>query len=72
MHTWRNWRSRKAAREGVAFMVDAGSDGESSRRALALASRHGEATVVPAVGIHPWRLGSVDLEENLAFVRRSA
>jgi TatD DNase family protein len=62
---------RRAARVGVAFIVAVGSDGESSRRALALAGRHGEATVVPALGIHPWRLGSVDLEKDLAFVEHN-
>jgi TatD DNase family protein len=62
---------RRAAGEGVAFIVAVGSDGESSQRALALAGRHGDVTVVPALGIHPWRLGSVDLEEDLAFVARN-
>lgn len=62
---------RRAGESGVAFIVAVGLDGKSSRRVLELSGHHGDATVVPALGIHPWRVRSVNLEEDLAFVEEN-
>ncbi len=62
---------QRAGMSEVAYIVAVGSDGESSRRAMALSGPHGDVTVLPALGIHPWRLGAVDLEKDLAFVEEN-
>lgn len=60
----------RAGESGVAFIVGVGMDLESNRRTLSLSGRHGEVTVLPALGIHPWSVDANDLEESLAFIEK--
>lgn len=62
---------QKAGKSGVAFIVAVGMDLESNRRVLSLSGPHGEVTVLPALGIHPWSLQAGDPEDGLAFIERN-
>ena len=59
-----------ARSNGVEAIVAMGQDLKSNQRVLELASEY-EGFVYPALGLHPWSLGSLDdaqLQENLDFI----
>ncbi|MBI2869557.1 MAG: TatD family hydrolase [Chloroflexi bacterium] len=58
----------RARQAGVIAVVGVGSDIPSNRAILKLAAEH-PGFVYPALGLHPWRLGGVDIEASLEFIR---
>jgi TatD DNase family protein len=55
---------------GVAGIIAVGQDLSSNNKTLELAARH-PGYVHPALGLHPWAIGSLDaarLEENIKFI----
>lgn len=64
---------RIAMQAGVSDIVTVGQELTSNRRALQLASQF-PGMIHPAIGLHPWALGSMDtvtLEENVDFIRQN-
>ena len=59
-------RARKA---GVQAVVAVGTEFGSNEKTLELAGRFPNL-VLPAVGLHPWRLEGADLEANFHFIER--
>ena len=57
----------EARAAGVIGIVAVGQDIASNRKTLALASQY-PGFVYPAIGYHPWRLGTGPHEETLAYI----
>jgi TatD DNase family protein len=57
----------QARAAGVAGILAVGSCYESNQKVLRLARDHA-GFVYPALGLHPWNLGSEDLGQNLEFI----
>ena len=51
----------------IIAMVAVGSDYQSNQKVLALAKQY-EGLIYPALGVHPWNLGDVDIERDLEFI----
>jgi TatD DNase family protein len=59
----------RAREAGVQAIVGVGGGLASNRRILQLASQF-PGFILPAVGLHPWRLKEENLEANLQFIER--
>ncbi len=59
----------RAQDAGVQAIVGVGTDLASNEKILQLADRFPNF-VLPAVGLHPWRLHGVDLEANARFIEK--
>jgi TatD DNase family protein len=57
----------RAEQSGVRAVVGVGSGLESNRKILNLADRHPKL-ILPALGLHPWRLEREDLKASIAFL----
>ena len=57
----------RARRSGIRAIVGVGSDLASNRKILGLAARHPDF-ILPALGLHPWRLDREDIEASLGFL----
>jgi len=60
----------RAKQSGVRAVVGVGSDFAANQKILALAVRHPNI-ILPALGLHPWRLDREDLEISLAFLEKN-
>ncbi|MCX5918792.1 MAG: TatD family hydrolase [Deltaproteobacteria bacterium] len=60
---------KRAQDAGVLAIVGVGTDLASNEKILQLADRFPNF-VLPAVGLHPWRLDGVDLEANARFIEK--
>ncbi len=60
---------KRAQDAGVCAIIGVGTDLASNEKILQLADRFPNF-VLPAVGLHPWRLDGVDLEANARFIER--
>ena len=60
---------KRAQDAGVLAIVAVGTDLASNEKILQLADRFPNF-VLPAVGLHPWRLDGVDLEANARFIAK--
>ena len=59
----------RAQDAGVQAVVGVGADRASNQRILRAADRFPNF-VLPAVGLHPWRLDGADLEANIEFIEK--
>jgi len=59
----------RAQKVGVRAIVAVGVDLVSNEKILSLAGRY-PGLVYPALGLHPWRLTSDDLEANFSLIKR--
>jgi len=59
----------RARDAGVQSIVGVGSDLASNEKVLQLATQF-PGFVYPALGLHPWRLGGMDVEANLSFIQK--
>ena len=59
----------RAQDAGVQAVVGVGADRASNEKILRAADRFPKF-VLPAVGLHPWRLDGVDLEANIDFIEK--
>jgi TatD DNase family protein len=53
---------------GITAIIAVGSESESNQRVLALAEEY-KGFVYPALGLHPWGLGTLDIDHNLEFIQ---
>jgi TatD DNase family protein len=60
------WRAKEA---GIQAVVGLGSDLASNKRILDLSGRY-PGYVFPALGLHPWRLETDDLEANFSLIEK--
>ncbi|MBI5967382.1 MAG: TatD family hydrolase [Deltaproteobacteria bacterium] len=60
----------RAKEAGVWAIVGVGADLTSNEKILELANQYG-GFVLPALGLHPWRLNTDDLEANFALIERN-
>ena len=58
---------RRAKEAGIRAIIGLGSDFASNKRILELSGRY-PGYVFPALGLHPWRLESDDLEANFSLM----
>jgi TatD DNase family protein len=56
-----------ARRAGIGQIVAVGMDRRSNHRTLELAQRH-PGVVLPAIGLHPWRLAAENIDSTLAQI----
>lgn len=59
----------RAKEAGIQAVVGLGSDLASNKRILDLSGRY-PGYVFPALGLHPWRLETGDLEANLSLIEK--
>jgi TatD DNase family protein len=59
----------RAQDAGVQAVVGVGTDRASNEKILRVADRFPKF-VLPAVGLHPWRLDGADLEANIDFIEK--
>jgi len=59
----------RAKEVGIRAIIAVGSDLTSNRRIMELSS-HYPGYVFPALGLHPWRLNTDDLEANFSLIAR--
>lgn len=59
----------RARQSEVRAIVGVGSDFASNQKILALAARHPNF-ILPALGLHPWRLEHEDVETSFAFLEK--
>ncbi len=57
----------RAKEAGLIVIVAVGQDNESNKRVLELAGQY-KSFVYPALGLHPWNIGSADIEHDLKFI----
>jgi TatD DNase family protein len=60
---------KRAQDAGIQAVIGVGTDLASNEKILQLADRFPNF-VLPAVGLHPWRLDGVDLEANARFIEK--
>jgi TatD DNase family protein len=60
---------KRAQDAGIQAIIGVGTDLASNEKILQLADRFPNF-VLPAVGLHPWRLDGVDLEANARFIEK--
>jgi TatD DNase family protein len=60
---------KRAQDAGIQAIIGVGTDLASNQKILRLADRFPNF-VLPAVGLHPWRLDGVDLEANARFIEK--
>ncbi len=58
----------EAKRANIVAIIAVGSDYESNQKVLTLAQVYKDF-VYPALGLHPWNLGSADVGRNLEFIK---
>ena len=60
----------RARQNGVGAIVGVGSDLVSNQKILALSELHSNF-ILPALGLHPWRLDRENIENTLSFIEKN-